>query len=219
VARGGTSIWALLGVLALGCSGSEASIFSPLGPTGLVGDPASGGLSGAGGSASGGSGTTGGITGAAPEKLRSDVAFDWPQTLPGGGCDAGVYTGSFECMLGFFPLQGSMSFILDTSNESGVLEISQGEIVGLDAGGVELMRGNLVGTVRCDTETFDASSVDGRSLPTIPLIPIPAFDAFDATFDGDFDTDTSVISGAWLMKNASSGLLCEGTFAARRSPS
>lgn len=207
---------ALAVLLSLSCTGSERVIFSELGPNGVVVAPAGGD----GGASPMGveSGVGSAASGVLPERLRADASFDWPQSLPGAGmCAPGTYTGRFDCMLGFFPLSGSLTFTLDRADEAEVLEIVTGEVVGLDAGGIELLRGELAGTLRCGDRTFDAQSVNGRSLPTLPLIPIPAFDAFDASFDGDFDPDLLQITGNWQMSNTG-GLLCDGPFTASRSP-
>lgn len=210
-------LWALASAGCLACTGSERTIFSELAPAAVVQDPAAsdGGTDRAGPS----SGIGSAVSGMLPEELRADASFDWPQTLPGaGGCEPGTYAGKFECMLGLFPLSGALRFTLDRADEAEVLEIVSGEMVGLDAGGLELLRGDLAGTLRCAERKLDAHAVDGRTLSTFPLLPVPLFNGFDATLDGTFDPDVLRIEGAWRMSNVTSGLLCEGQFTVSWSP-
>jgi hypothetical protein len=145
--------------LAAGCSSGETTSWSSYG--GATGLPDAG-VSGAGGSAAGGSGGALGASGSAgaggsagtgiPDAGRPydpDAGFDWPEAVDAGKCQAGTYSGTYECQVnaaGFmFPVTGQVSFKLEPSASGEFLEIKDGK---LNADVVEFgvtMTGDLVG--------------------------------------------------------------------------
>lgn len=127
----------------------------------------------ASGSVSGGSGTAVG-----PEANRSSARFDWQRTTPSlGSCEAGHYEGVFTGIYGpsiivvadlkvipVFPvdLPGSpgLAFDLARQGQGEVFTVSNGRMNG-NALGAFPFTADIVGSLDCETLTFDAKLVNG----------------------------------------------------------
>lgn len=155
------------------------------------------------------------------EALDPDVRFEWTQTLPGAGtCRAGAYTGAFRCTIDTplpLILNGTIALTLGTTGERQELEITDGRLAGVDTTGADLLTADVFGSLDCDLNRFSAHSANGHAFPGTLVLPLRAFDQFDATLAGDFDSGSLTITGDFTMTNGV-GADCVGTFSARWSP-
>jgi hypothetical protein len=206
--------------LTAGCSGGGGTAASSYGgASGATSGPSDSGVSGYGGSGPGGAGGALGASGSAgaggsagsgvPDAARPydpDAGFDWPEAVDGGKCQAGTYSGTYECQVtagGFmFPITGQVSFKLEPSASGEFLEIKDGK---LNASVVEFgvtMTGDLVGKLECLTNKFTAAIQNGNY--TFNLFPLP--NPFLGDLSGSLDRLTSTMTGQWnLMGQAPPG--------------
>jgi hypothetical protein len=205
--------------LIAGCSGGEETSRSSYGGAGgATSDPADTGVSGSGGSGQSAAGGALGEAGSAgtgtPDAGRPydpDAGFDWPEAVDGGKCQAGTYSGTYECQVnagGFmFPVTGQVSFKLEPSASGEFLEIEDGK---LNANVVEFgvtMTGDLAGKLECLTNRFTAQIQNGNY--TINIFPLP--NPFLGDLTGTLDRLTSTMSGQWnLMAQAPPGFMGPG---------
>jgi hypothetical protein len=197
-----------------GCS-ADGEAFPPTysGAGGGTSSPPDAGGSGYGGSGPGGAGGAVGASGSAgaggsagtgtPDAGRPydpDAGFNWPEAVGDGGkCQAGTYSGSYECQVtynGFmFPITGQVSFKLEPSASGEFLEIKDGK---LNASVVEFgvtMTGDLVGKLECLTNGFTAQIQNGNY--TFNIFPLP--NPFLGDLSGTLDRLTSTMTGQWNL--------------------
>ena len=233
-----TRVFLFLSCLTLtaGCSaGGATSASSYGGAGGATSGPPDTGVSGTGGSGSGGAGGAPGAGGSAgagasggtstPDAGRPydpDAGFDWPEAVDAGKCQAGTYSGTYECMVtsaGFmFPITGQVSFKLEPSASGEFLEIKDGK---LNASVVEFgvtMTGDLAGKLECLTNQFAATIQNG--IYTFDLFPLP--NPYLGDLSGKLDRLTSTMTGQWnLMGQAPAGFVppsCTGPWRVTRQP-
>ena len=216
--------------LTAGCSaGGETSQSSYAGAGGASSGSPDTGVSGTGGSGPGGAGGVLGGGGSAgtgiPDAARPydpDAGFDWPEAVDGGKCQAGTYSGTYECQVtagGFmFPITGQVSFKLEPSASGEFLEIKDGK---LNASVVEFgvtMTGDLAGKLECLTNRFTAAIQNGNY--TFNLFPLP--NPFLGDLSGTLDRLTSTMTGQWnLMGQAPPGFMgpaCTGPWRVTLQP-
>jgi hypothetical protein len=152
---------------------------------------------------------------AGPDDLDRTVTFEWKETLPGQGtCKAGQYVGSFTCVVPpdpsvpamAFELWGQVVFTLGTSSEQQVLAVIDGGLK--DPLGFETAR--LSGSLRCVDKQFEGQTTGAGMLWF-------QWSAFEATLGGQFDDQSLVIEGPFLMTNPA-GARCQGTFHVSAAP-
>jgi hypothetical protein len=148
--------------------------------------------------------------------LDPDVVFEWMQKLPGNGvCGSGHYAGSFTCTVESdmalrdgAQVAGPISFELVNGATESVFTISEGRLsdfIGF------IFNAELEGTLDCVARELHAGTA--RYLETEPFLP----GTFEATLDGDFDDESLVITGDFVMRNAD-GDVCMGVFEASAVP-
>ena len=183
------------------------------------------GVSGTGGSGPGGAGGAVGAGASAgtgtPDAGRSydpDAGFDWPEAVDGGKCQAGTYSGTYECQVNsgglMFPITGQVSFKLEPSASGEFLEIKDGK---LNASVVEFgvtMTGDLVGKLECLTNQFTATIQNGNY--TFNLFPLP--NPFSGDLTGTLDRLTSTMSGQWKLMGQSPPSSCTGPWRVTLQP-
>jgi hypothetical protein len=219
--------------IAVGCSSSGATNQSGYGgaggatseppDAGFSGTGAGGsGLGGAGGVLGGAGGSGGTVPPDAPPPYDPDAGFIWPEAEDAGKCQAGTYSGTYECQVVYgaqtFPITGQVSFALQPSASGEFLEIKDGK---LNANVVEFgvtMTGDLVGKLECLTNQFSATIQNGNY--TFALFPLP--NPFDGTLAGALDRLTATMTGQWfLMGQAPVGFAapaCSGPWRVTRQP-
>ena len=216
-------LWCL--TLSVGCSGIEVTSASSYGGAGGgTSGPPDSAVSETGGSGPGGAGGALGANGSAgagasagtgtPDAARPydpDAGFDWPEAVDAGKCQAGTYSGTYECQANFaglmFPITGQVSFKLEPSASGEFLEIKDGK---LNANVVEFgvtMTGDLAGKLTCLTNQFTATIQNGNY--TINIFPLP--NPFNGDLSGTLDRLTSTMTGQWnLMAQAPPGSMAPG---------
>jgi hypothetical protein len=206
-------------LLVAACAGTEHAVFIPFEPPSVIppapmdASPAPADTGPAPGREDAGSDEDAGpIPG--PD-LDPRVTFDWNETLPGQGtCREGSYVGSFTCSMPAepgasappTPLSGQVAFTLGELSEQQVLSITRGSLK--DPIGI-VFHADLLGTLRCTDDEFDAHTENGVSLIGL--------DTFEATLAGHFDDDALVIDGEFVMVNAA-GQPCNGEFHVSAAP-
>lgn len=153
--------------------------------------------------------------------LDPTKTFVWTETLPGQGtCRSGVYAGSFDCDvsgdLGALPisLSGQIAFTLEGSSEIQTLTITDGSI-----SEPPFLMSGLSGALHCIPSRFEGTSVDGHSVSigdqNNPFVL--SFPNFDASLQGQYDSQALVISGDFTMVS-DTGYMCTGTFRVSATP-
>jgi hypothetical protein len=223
--------------LTAGCSGGgETPASSYAGAAGATSAPPDGGVSGYGGSGSGGAG--GGALGASgsagaggsagtgtPDAARPydpDAGFDWPEAVDGGKCQAGTYSGTYECLViaggGMFPITGQVSFKLEPSASGEFLEIKDGKLNANVAEFGITMTGDLAGKLECLTNRFTAAIQNG--IYTFNLFPLP--NPFLGDLSGTLDRLTSTMTGQWNLMGVAppgfTGPACSGPWRVTLQP-
>jgi hypothetical protein len=193
-----------------GCAGDATNEAAYGGAGGATSGPPDTGVSGTG-SGGGGSGGAGGVLGAggsggavAPDAGRPydpDAGFDWPEAVDAGKCQAGTYSGTYECSVDYggfiFPITGKVNFVLTPSASGEFLEIKDGK---LNADVVEFqvtMTGDIVGKLECLTNQFAATIQNGSY--TFSFLGLPLPNPFDGNLDGVLDRLTSTMTGQWQL--------------------
>lgn len=194
--------FALLGVVLGACGVTEGQVFEPPDAAPLVVPDAP---EDAGGDADPAPSDAGSASSAMLDAARPDASFEWTETLPGQGtCRAGRYVGSFSCAVtaGAVPvaLEGQVSFTLRGSEETQVLEVTEGTLSDLNG----FFHAGFEGSLDCLTSVFSGDSVDGHFylLPASQVPPgtvQPPFFGFAASFVGSFDSQALVITGTWSL--------------------
>lgn len=157
--------------------------------------------------------------------LDPNVTFDWQETTPGGGaCEAGTYTGTFQCELIYdttMPDAGSgvivtgpITLHFEKSKNGEFLELADAKLegVGMDVFG---FTADLSGELDCTTLQFMSQAQNGMyglGLPiTIPLGTV------DGTLAGALDTQNHELNGTWTL-TADGGITCIGPWHASFTP-
>ena len=158
------------------------------------------------------------------------------------GCEPGRYLGTFQCsyqqgMMGpTFEASGIVSFALERSSNSEVLEIRDGL---LDGWGGAFFFGYLNGELTCLDGAFSGSVSDGfynfllkgcsgmdNDMPgvncviTDPDDPdyVPWNVTLEGTYEGTLDTSAGTIDGSWSLQPLDIGGTCDGTFTVELTP-
>lgn len=108
-----------------------------------------------------GSDATAQPTGPRPARNES-VKFEWSESIPGAGvCQAGKFTGLFECQVGTIVgrpdvLYGVVNLVLMGTSEAQTLNISGGSITVWDAMMTRVVAAPVIGALQCGTQGFTA---------------------------------------------------------------
>jgi hypothetical protein len=194
-----------------------------------------------GGSSGNGSVQSGGSTGGAPSMpiggadagtfmpradLDPNVSFDWQETAPGGSgtCEAGTYTGTFECELIYdttMPDAGSGVFVtgpitlhFEKSADGEFLELADAKLegVGMDVFG---FTADLSGELDCATLQFMSQAQNGEYGLGLPIdIPLGVV---DGTLAGALEGQSHELNGTWTL-TADGGITCIGPWHASFTP-
>jgi hypothetical protein len=197
----------------VGCSASGAQTASAYRGAGGVAasEPDAGVAGNSGASASGGASGSGGTIGAvvsggsgavdAGRPFDPSATFDWPEAVEAGTCQAGTYSGSYDCTVDYsgiiFPIAGKVSFMLTPSANGEFLEIKDGKLFADVQGGVTL-NADLAGRLDCLTNKFDATIQNGTYTVTFLGVPINN-QPFAGDLSGVLDRLTSTLSGQWHL--------------------
>jgi hypothetical protein len=184
------------------CSAGSAGPAASYG--GAAGEPSGApdtGVSGSGPIGAGGaSGAGGGVKPDAGRPYDPDAGFDWPEAVDAGKCQAGTYSGSYDCTVDFngivFPITGQVSFELSPSANGEFLEIKDGKLVA-DVQGQVSLAGDLVGKLECLTNRFQATIKNGTY--TFSFLGLPVPNPFGGDLSGTLDRLTSTMTGQWNL--------------------
>lgn len=155
--------------------------------------------------------------------LDPDVAFEWTQTVSGGGeCAAGDYIGTFECGSGgTVVLSGVAAFTLVPGTSETSLLISPGRLDLVDPNApVEdgplsvSLRAGLAGEMDCANDRFAAVATPAQT-PMLPL-PLGFFAPIAATLDGVLARRAQELVGTITIAGGLAS--CSGPWTARRAP-
>jgi hypothetical protein len=206
-----------------GCSAGEATNRSGYGGAGgATSGPPDAGFSGTGAGGSGPGGAGGGlgaggnggtVTRDAARPYDPDAGFDWPEAVDAGKCQAGTYSGTYECTVNYggitFPITGQVSFALQPSASGEFLEIKDGKLNAAVTEFQVTMTGDLVGKLDCLTNQFAATIQNGSY--TFSFLGLPLPNPFDGDLSGVLDRLTSTMTGQWsLMSRAPLGVAAPG---------
>jgi hypothetical protein len=161
--------------------------------------------------------------------LDPDVQFDWPEAQEGRKCEAGTYTGSFECTFGVDPTQAAMfpfgpmeippvtgpvAFTFERSEHGEFLELTNATLVGtaMDYIGFNAV---LSGRLDCATMELTAELISGEAGFGQPIVL--QFVELSGGLSGTLDGQTGVLTGTWSIGDASFGE-CEGPWTATFTP-
>ena len=184
-----------------GAGGSGGSVTGTGGFSGASGGP-SGGAAGTGGSAPfDGGGSDAPLV---PDAPKPDVAFDWPETVPGLKCKAGHYHGTFTG--GFassatviplpIPVAGDIDLTLVQSANGEVLEITNGKLSGT-ADLIFPFAADLVGKLNCKVSKLDPMTALKNGYYVVFGNNYP----FEGPFLGDYDKGAAAfVNGTWDVK-------------------
>jgi hypothetical protein len=164
-----------------------------------------GGAGGAGGAAGGaGASDAGGGDAASVDASKPDIAFGWPETVPGLKCRAGRYQGTFTGTYASsaaiiplpIPVAGDIDLTLVQTATGEIFEISNGKLSGL-ANLLFPFSADLVGKLNCKTSKLDPTT----SLKNGNYIVLGANFAFEGPFLGDYDkVGVAFVNGTWDVK-------------------
>ncbi len=195
---------------------SPASTQSTVGPSGLPPAPVAPGMA------------------AGSFKPRADLdpnaMFDWPESASGSAasCQAGVYTGTFECSfvpdptsfgsdIGTIDVSGPISLTLVQSIDGEFLEISDGS---LDAVAQLFfgLQAKLHGQLDCGSGALMASGDDGSWALGDPSMPLLPGGTLGVALTGALDAQTGEITGQWSILSGTVPGTCTGTWSAMYMP-
>jgi hypothetical protein len=178
-----------------------------------------------------------------PANMDVGVTFEdyvMPQSV--GDCQPGRYEGTFQCSYMAaagappFEASGVVSFALEQSANSEVLEIRDGL---LDGWGGAFFFAYLNGDLTCLTGEFSGTATEGFYNPllkgcsgmdmdmpgvncviTDPDDPdyMPWTPNLDGDYEGTLDTSTNTIDGTWSLRPLDIGGSCDGTFTVTLQP-
>jgi hypothetical protein len=139
--------------------------------------------------------------------VRNDsVKFDWTESIPGAGvCQAGMFTGRFECQVGTIVgrpdvLDGVISLVLMGSSEAQNLNISGGTITVWDEMMTRVVVAPVSGELECGSQRFLAE-IDATLSDPMPLerqlawVNPSAQPITTGTLRGSLDPDFQEIEG------------------------
>jgi hypothetical protein len=153
--------------------------------------------------------------------LDPDATFVWVETQPGhpGACEAGTYSGSFECTFdeqgGFARMLGSVELTLEPDADTSELIITEARMRGFIDGTLAAFSSSLEGALDCGTARVMATTASSKTF-TLPSDWGGHLESMtiDGSLDGAFDAEALSLTGQAEL-HTSEGWQCAGTFRAQ----
>jgi hypothetical protein len=162
--------------------------------------------------------------------LDPSVTFDWPETSPGPGgeCEAGTYTGTFECEFipdpnsgfltpdgGGFLVSGPITLHFEKSANGEFLELADAQLEGV-AMDVFGFTAELTGKLDCATAQLMSEAKNGEYGLGLPIgIPLGTV---EGTLEGSLDGRSHELNGTWMLSAGDGVGTCVGPWHASFTP-
>jgi hypothetical protein len=163
--------------------------------------------------------------------LDPNVTFDWEEKPPGGGgnCQAGTYTGTFQCDFvpnpdsGFVLPDGSDSLTVsgpitlhfEKSADGEFLELANAQLDGVAQDWIGFMA-DLSGRLDCTTLELTSQAENGVYGLGVPVV-IPT-GIVEGTLEGTLDLQAQQLSGTWMLSAGDGVGTCIGPWTASYTP-